>query len=200
MKAKWFCEKVKKQLKKTFSLWTFYRVSHRKLVFLNKLGEIETWKLDFFGRWFWNPEIWEILPEQPVFMKSILCAIYGPICKLAKNKFEKKDSVLDRNQNSGFDHTLIEKLQSSFSILSDTSENLKASTMPPRSHRRPPWRLMMNVADMQVLETDAEADEFWNEGLQNAKVIWWRFPTFQAIMPHRTEAHHGTWQPKRKSQ
>ena len=89
MKAKWFCEKVKKQLK-TFSLWTFYRVSHRKLVFLNKLGEIETWKLDFFGRWFWNPEIWEILLVQPVFMKSILCAIYGPICKLAKKILGKK--------------------------------------------------------------------------------------------------------------
>ena len=38
----------------------------------------------FFGRWFWNPEIWEILLVQPVFIKSILCAIYGPICKLAK--------------------------------------------------------------------------------------------------------------------
>ena len=28
---------------------------------------------------------------QPVFMKSILCAIYGSICKLAKQNFGKKD-------------------------------------------------------------------------------------------------------------
>ena len=32
----------------------------------------------------------EILLVQPVFMKSILCAIYGPICKLAKKIWEKK--------------------------------------------------------------------------------------------------------------
>ena len=55
----------------------------------NQLREIEIWKLDFLGRWFWNSEIWEILLVQPVFMKSILCAIYSPICKLAK-KIGKK--------------------------------------------------------------------------------------------------------------
>ena len=44
----------------------------------------------FFGRWFWNPEIWEILLVQPVFVKSILCAIYGPIWKLAKKILGKK--------------------------------------------------------------------------------------------------------------
>ena len=58
-----------------------YRVSQRKLFFLNLLWEIEICKLDFFGRCFWNPEIWEILLVQLVFMKCIKCAIYSPICK-----------------------------------------------------------------------------------------------------------------------
>ena len=54
-----------------------YRVSQGKLFFFNYLWEIEICKLDFFGRCFWNSEIWEILLMQPVFMKCILCAIYG---------------------------------------------------------------------------------------------------------------------------
>ena len=31
-------------------------------------------KVKSFGRWFWNPEIWEILLVQPVVMKSTQCA------------------------------------------------------------------------------------------------------------------------------
>ena len=36
-------------------------------------------KLDLFIDGFWNSEIWEILLLQTVFMKCMLCAIYGPI-------------------------------------------------------------------------------------------------------------------------
>ena len=60
-------------------------IDHGKLVFfLNYIWQIEICKLDTFWRWFWNSEIWEILLEQPILMKCILCAIYGPICKHAR--------------------------------------------------------------------------------------------------------------------
>ena len=62
-------------------IFTIYRVRHSKLFFWNLLSQIEICKLNSFWRWFWNPEIWEILLVQTVFMKHILCAIYNPICK-----------------------------------------------------------------------------------------------------------------------
>ena len=58
-----------------------YRVRHSKLFFWNLLSQIKICKLNSFWRWFWNPEIWEILLVKTVFMKYILCAIYNPICK-----------------------------------------------------------------------------------------------------------------------
>ena len=47
-------------------------------------------KLDFVWRWFWNPEIWEILMLKPAFMKCMLCAIYGPIWKHTDFFLEKR--------------------------------------------------------------------------------------------------------------
>ena len=47
-------------------------------------------KLDTFWEGFWNPDIWEIMLVQPVFMKCILWAICGPICKSVNFFYGKK--------------------------------------------------------------------------------------------------------------
>ena len=47
-------------------------------------------KLNFVCRCFWNSEIWEILLLKPVFIKCMLCAIYGPIWKREDFVFWKK--------------------------------------------------------------------------------------------------------------
>ena len=79
---------LKKGLPVPFSLKNIvYRVSHSKVCKVNCFWWGCTF--DFFL-------VWEVLcvpkklPIKPVFIESMLCAIYGPICKLANFCLGKK--------------------------------------------------------------------------------------------------------------
>jgi hypothetical protein len=58
---------------------TTYRVPHGKVDILNWLWWVEICKSDLVWRWFGNPEIWEFYALQPVFVKSLLCALFAQI-------------------------------------------------------------------------------------------------------------------------
>ena len=56
-----------------------YRVSHYKVTKVNWLWQIEISKPDLVWRWFWNSEIRYFFASQPVFMKSLLSALYSAL-------------------------------------------------------------------------------------------------------------------------